>query len=70
MKITPNKPHSIHLRLTEEQFAYVSKFSQDTGLTYSDYVRMLINYCINLDSPRSLADQEKEIYHENIPDDI
>ena len=43
MKITENKPHSIHLRLTDEQFTFCKDMSHMLGVGVSDVCRMLIN---------------------------
>lgn len=43
MKIDENKPHSIHLRLTNEQFEFLKNDAEMLGIGVSDYARMLIN---------------------------
>lgn len=43
MKVTENKPHSIHLRLTDEQYQFLKADSEMLGVGVSDYVRMIVN---------------------------
>jgi len=43
MKIEQNKPHSIHLRLNEEQFEFIKTMANNADLGVSDFIRMLIN---------------------------
>lgn len=43
MKIEQNKPHSIHLRLNEEQFEFVKSMADNADLSVSDFIRVLIN---------------------------
>ena len=43
MKVSENKPHSIHLRLTEEQYQFLSADAEMLGVGVSEYVRMIIN---------------------------
>ena len=43
MKIEQNKPHSIHLRLNEEQFEFCKTMANNADLGVSDFVRMIIN---------------------------
>lgn len=43
MKVSENKPHSIHLRLTEEQYKWVSGNALTLGVGNSDFLRMVVN---------------------------
>lgn len=43
MKIEPNKPHSIHLRLNEEQFEFCKTMANNADLGVSDFIRVVIN---------------------------
>ena len=43
MKIEQNKPHSIHLRLNEEQFEFCKTMADNADLGVSDFIRMIIN---------------------------
>lgn len=43
MKIEQNKPHSIHLRLNEEQFSFISGLAVAMGVGTSDAIRILLN---------------------------
>lgn len=43
MKIEQNKPHSIHLRLNDEQFEFCKMMASNADLGLSDVIRMLIN---------------------------
>lgn len=43
MKMTENKPHSIHLRLTEQQYSYCATAAELLGVGVSDYIRMVVN---------------------------
>lgn len=43
MKVTENKPHSIHLRLTDKQYQFCSDNAELMGVSVSDFVRMTIN---------------------------
>lgn len=43
MKMSENKPHSIHLRLTEQQYEYCSTASELLGVGVADYIRMIVN---------------------------
>lgn len=55
MKVAENKPHSIHLRLTEEQYQYLKADSEMLGIGISDYVRMMVN--TNMYASRKIADE-------------
>lgn len=43
MKVSENKPHSIHLRLTDKQYEYCVSNAELMGVGVSDFVRMTIN---------------------------
>lgn len=43
MKVSENKPHSIHLRLSDEQYMYCSNNAELMGVSVSDFIRMTIN---------------------------
>lgn len=43
MKVSENKPHSVHLRLTEEQYQFLKNDATMMGIGVSDYIRILIN---------------------------
>ena len=42
MKLTPNKPNSIHLRLDDETYDFVRNFGGLIGLSPADTIRMMI----------------------------
>lgn len=42
MKLTPNKPNSIHLRLDDQSYAFVRDFGALVGLSPADTIRMMI----------------------------
>lgn len=42
MKLTPNKPNSIHLRLDNETYDFVRQFGSLIGLSPADTIRMMI----------------------------
>ena len=43
MKIEQNKPHSIHLRLNDEQYEFCQDMANNADLSVSDFIRVLIN---------------------------
>lgn len=43
MKVSENKPHSIHLRLTDEQYKFCKETSDMLGVGVSDFIRMTVN---------------------------
>lgn len=43
MKVSENKPHSVHLRLTEEQYQFLRGDAEMMGIGVSDYIRILVN---------------------------
>lgn len=43
MKLDTAKPHSIHLRLTDEQYAFSAELANTMGLSVPDALRVLIN---------------------------
>lgn len=43
MKVSENKPHSIHLRLTDKQYQFCASNAEMMGVSVSDFVRMSIN---------------------------
>lgn len=43
MKISENKPHSIHLRLSNEQYDYCRLNADLMGVGVSDFIRMTVN---------------------------
>lgn len=43
MKVDQNKPHSIHLRLTDAQYKYCFENAELLGIGVSDFLRMVIN---------------------------
>lgn len=43
MKVSENKPHSIHLRLTQEQYEFLRQYAEILGIGVSECVRMLVN---------------------------
>lgn len=43
MKVTENKPHSIHLRLTQEQYDYCKGNADLLGVGVSEFLRMTVN---------------------------
>lgn len=56
MKITENKPHSVHLRLSDEQYQFCRETAELLGVSVSDFLRMTIN---------SLVVQQRRLYKEN-----
>lgn len=58
MKIEQNKPHSIHLRLNEEQYDFVKTMAINADLGVSDVIRMLINSTMVATKKASKALQE------------
>lgn len=57
MKVEQNKPHSIHLRLTDEQYEFLKADATMLGVGLSDYVRMIIN--TTMYASKKVADQIK-----------
>lgn len=43
MKVSANKPHSIHLRLTDEQYQFCQDNAEIMDVSVSDFIRMTIN---------------------------
>lgn len=43
MKIEQNKPHSIHLRLNEKQFAFIADLAHTADISISDILRSMVN---------------------------
>lgn len=43
MKVSENKPHSIHLRLTQEQYDYCKANADLLGVGVSEFIRMTVN---------------------------
>lgn len=43
MKVSENKPHSIHLRLTDEQYTFCKSSADILGVGVSDFIRMTVN---------------------------
>lgn len=43
MKITDNKPKSIHLRLSENQFQFLAILSEKYKMSISDIIRLIID---------------------------
>lgn len=43
MKVTENKPHSVHLRLTDEQYQFLKTDADAMGIGVSDYLRIIVN---------------------------
>ena len=43
MKVSENKPHSVHLRLNDEQWQFLSADAEMLGVGVTEYVRMIIN---------------------------
>lgn len=43
MKVTEKKPHSVHLRLTDEQYEFLRADAELFGIGIADYIRMIIN---------------------------
>lgn len=43
MKVSENKSHSIHLRLTDKQYEYCFSNAEMMGVSVSDFLRMVIN---------------------------
>lgn len=56
MKISENKPHSIHLRLSDEQYEFCQGTAELLGVSVSEFLRMTVN---------SLVVQQKRLYKEN-----
>lgn len=58
MKVEQNKPHSIHLRLTDAQYKYCSENAELLGIGVSDFLRMVINGLVV--QTKRLADKSAE----------
>lgn len=43
MKVSENKPHSIHLRLTDTQYQFCAGNAELMGVSVSDFIRISIN---------------------------
>lgn len=63
MKLEQNKPHSIHLRLNDEQFRYVQNLATTADLSISDMIRVLINTALvaTKKAEQKLAEKQMEI---------
>lgn len=79
MKTSENKPHSIHLRLTDSQYDYCFSNAELMGISVSDFLRMVVNSLavqssrlaqMNADNALSLAnDMLGDLDHANIKSD-
>lgn len=61
MKVEQNKPHSIHLRLNEEQFDFVKEMATTADLSVSDFIRVLINSTLVATKKVNAILREKEM---------
>lgn len=43
MKVSENKPHSIHLRLTDKQYQFCASNAELMDVSVSDFIRITIN---------------------------
>ena len=43
MKVTENKPHSVHVRLTQDQWEFCSGNAELIGVGVSEFIRMMVN---------------------------
>lgn len=48
MKVSENKPHSVHLRLTDEQYTFLKNDAEMMGVGVSDYLRMIVNMTMTI----------------------
>jgi hypothetical protein len=69
MKVSEAKPHSIHLRLTEEQYQHCKNNSELMGVGISDYIRMIVN-AVSVVSDRMKDVKLGDLKHEDIKNDI
>lgn len=46
MKLEPNKNHSLHLRLTDEQYSFLAESAEYAGVSPSDFLRMMLNTAV------------------------
>ena len=79
MKTSENKPHSIHLRLTDAQYQYCFSNAELMGVSVSDFLRMVVNGLVvqssrlaesNAMSAAALAnDMLGDLNHEHIEND-
>ena len=78
MKISENKSHSIHLRLTDSQYQYCFGNAEMMGVSVSDFLRMVINSLVvqqarqteklSQDAKRLADDMLGDLNHENTTD--
>lgn len=72
MKVSENKPHSIHLRLTEDQYKFLKNDADFIGVGVSEYIRMLVNMSINASKnlSKKLDEQLGDLGHEDKQNNI
>lgn len=75
MKVSENKPHSVHLRLTEEQYQFLHGDAEMMGIGVSDYVRILINMSMTVakkanEAVSEVKTQLGDLANENYKDNI
>lgn len=68
MKVSENKPHSIHLRLTDPQYEYCQQASTYLGIGVADYIRMVVNSLMVAND--QIAEKLGDLEHANYKDDI
>ena len=64
MKVSENKPHSIHLRLTQEQYDYCKGNADLLGVGVSEFLRMTVNALV-VSSDKLKHVQLGDLYHAN-----
>jgi len=64
MKVSENKPHSIHLRLTQEQYDYCKANADLLGVGVSEFLRMTVNALV-VSSDKLKHVQLGDLYHAN-----
>lgn len=69
MKVSEAKPHSIHLRLTDEQYLHCKEQAELMGIGISDYIRMIVN-AIAVTAERLQDVKLGDLKHENAKDNI
>lgn len=69
MKVSQNKPHSIHLRLTDEQYNYCKLNAELMGVGISDFIRMTVNALL-VSSEKLSSVKLGDLANEHNKDDI
>lgn len=58
-KVSENKPHSIHLRLTEKQYRFCEEYAELMDMGVSDFIRTMVNGMMVTAVKASNAQSEK-----------